>query len=256
MAMPKLNKTQLPALISFVIIFASYIGEKALKRLTPWSATSAILQAIALTAAVLAVFLLLLKCKDYFAGLLVSILAFKILPPNLQMLHDTAFDAAAVFFLVRKAALAMFLYLAYYFYQQLKKEQPDNYAHVWGIASILLIFPYITSVATDYEKYIMLKTGNTLLVHAVTALAYVCAFLIMTGFCFKFKGNTARLICAYGIIVLITRMLRKATVVMILTAGGNYVGKSNFAWIAICAVLLVYMIIVRKKTAFPETASE
>ena len=156
MAMPKLNKTQLPALISFVIIFASYIGEKALKRLTPWSATSAILQAIALTAAVLAVFLLLLKCKDYFAGLLVSILAFKILPPNLQMLHDTAFDAAAVFFLVRKAALAMFLYLAYYFYQQLKKEQPDNYAHVWGIASILLIFPYITSVATDYEKYIML----------------------------------------------------------------------------------------------------
>lgn len=254
MAKTKFNKAQLPGMLSLVIIFAAYIGEKALKRLTDWSATSAIIQAIVLTAAVLAVFMLLLKCKDYYLGLLTSILAFKILPPDLEMLQKMAFDASAVYFLVRKAALAMFLFLVYRFYQQLKKAQPDDYAHVWGIASIMLIFPFISSVARDYEQYAMLKTGNMMYIYALQAVAFVCAFMVMAVFCFRYRGTTSRLICDYSFAVLITRMLRKASSILIIAHSGGHVSKAYFVWLAICAVLLVYMIIVRKKTALLEAA--
>lgn len=254
MAKIKFTKDQLPGIISLAIIFIAYIGERAMKRLTDWSATSAVIQAIALTAAVLAVFLLLLKCKDYYLGLLTSILAFKMLPPDLEMLRVELFDAAAVYFLVRKVALALFLYLVYRFYQELKRKQPEDYAHIWGIASIMLIFPFISSVAQDYESYALYKTGDYMYVYALQAIAFVVSFAIMAGFCIRFRGTTSRLICDYAFAVLVTRMLRKATSALIIAQAGAHVSKAYFVWIALCAVLLVAMIIVRKKTVLPKPA--
>lgn len=253
MAKPKFNKEQLPAIISMLLIFGSYIAEKAFKRLADWSSTSALIQAFAYTAAVLAVFLLLYNSKDYFLGMLTSILAFKILPPEMEMLRQTAFDASAVYFLVRKAALAMFLYLVYYFYQKLRKQSPDDYVHVWGLASIMLIFPYIQSVASDFEQYALLKTHDMMYVYALQAIAFVIIFAIMYGFCFKFPGATARLICDYAAFVLVVRIFRKATSVLIIAHSGAHVSKSYFAWIAICTVLLVCSALIRKKTVLPET---
>lgn len=250
----KFNKAQLPALLSIVIIYAVYIAEKALKRLTDWSSTSAIIQAFVFTAAVLAVFLLLLKCKDYYLGLLTSILAFKIIPPKIDMLHTMAFDACAVYFLVRKVALVLFLFMIYRFYQEYKKEQPEDYVHLMGIVAIMLVFPFISDIAANYENYARLRTNNLLYMYAMQAVAYVAIFVIIAYFCFKFRGKTSKLICDYSAFVLITRMLRKATSALILAHAGIHVSKSYFCWIAICAVLMVYMTIVRKKTGTLEAA--
>ncbi len=245
----KVSKEKLPAVVAFFVVALSYASAKAFRRLGAWSSTSAILQAVAFTIAVFAVYLLLSRCKDCFSGLLAAVFAFKLMPPKLEMLRQTAFNAAAVYHLVRFAAPVIFLYLIYRFYTQQKNE--PGHISVLGIAAILLVTPYVSNMLDDYISYFYLITNNAYLIPVLEAVIYLLGMGILAVLCFKFGGKTAALICDYVILAQVLRMGRKAASSLILAHANMYVGKSYFCWIAICAVLIVVFAIIRKQTSAP-----
>lgn len=243
----RINKEQFPAALALLITALAYASEKAFKRLGHWSSTGAILQAVAFTVAVLAVFLLLYRCKDYFTGMLAAIFAFKLLPPNLEMLRKTAFDAAAVYHLVKFAAPMMFVFIIYRLYERQKDE--DGHIRLLGIIAILTVTPYISNMLDDYISYAYLKTDNAYLIPIMEAVIYLLSMAALAAICFYFRGKTAALACDYVIVAQILRMGRKASSALILSHANMYVGKSYFCWIAIGAVLIVCFTLIRKKTA-------
>lgn len=146
--MKKLNfsKNQILSLLSLAIVIFCYAGEKAFKRLTPWSNTSALIQAFVFTLAVAAVYLILVKAKDPYFGLISGIFAFKILPPNIEMLEAYNLDAACVYFIVRKMALVLFLYVIYRLYISQSKE--ENHIRQFLLPRFCLLCRFLQALQT------------------------------------------------------------------------------------------------------------
>lgn len=243
-----LSREQLPAVAAIALVFICYVAEKAFKRLTPWNEASAIVQAIVFTCAVFVALVLLYKSKDIFYGIMASVFAFKMLPPDLLMLRYTNIDAAAVYYLVRKAALVLFLLMIYKFYKMQETQDKYEKIHAASIGALLLVVPFCSEIGAQFAKYALIKTGSMMLPYAFQAAAYIVAFLILACVCFLFKGKGAVLIADFSIIGFFINAARKAASALIIANAGNHVSKSYICWIIIYAVLAVIMVLVRKKT--------
>ncbi len=246
--MKKLNITKADAapLSAMAIIFICYAAEKAFKRLTEWGNTSAIIQAFVFTLATAGVFMLLSKCKNSYWGILAGIFAFKIMPPDIVMLRSVNFDAACVYYLVRKAALVLFLYAVYKLY----KSQDDNEDRLRAlpIASLFLVIPFAASVAETLSKYAYIKTGSMMVPYALGAGFFIAAAFVLMIICNICPGKNASLICDYAIISFAVNFARKICSVIILGANGYHISKSYFCWFAIYAVLIAAFAIIKTKT--------
>ncbi|MGN0530883.1 MAG: hypothetical protein ACI4IH_07335 [Eubacterium sp.] len=243
-----LSRGQLPAVASIGLTFICYVAEKVFKRLTPWNEASAIIQAIIFTCAVFVVLALLYKSKDIFYGLMASIFAFKMLPPDILMLRSTNIDAAAVYYLVRKAALVLFLLMIYKFYKMQETQDKYEKIHAASIGALLLVVPFCSEIGAEFANYALMRTGSMMLPYALQAAAYIVAVCVLAGVCFLFKGKSAVLIADFSIIGFFINAARKAVSVLIIASAGYHVSKSYICWIIIYAVMAVVMVLVRKKT--------
>ncbi len=243
----RFSKDQLMSLLALGVILVCYAGEKALKRLTVWGETSALIQAFVFTLAVAAVFLILLKAKDAYFGLIAGIFAFKILPPNIDMLRATNLDAACVYFIVRKMALVLFLYVIYKLYVSQNKQ--EDHIRAMPIAALLLVIPFVSGVSNELEQYALLKTGSMMLPYALDAGSYIAACAVLALVCLVFKGKNAALICDFSIIGFVIGGARKLCSLIIISSSGQHLSKSYICWVAIYLVLIVAFAVVRKKTA-------
>lgn len=244
----KFTKNQWLSLFSLAIVILCYAGEKALKRLTPWSETSALIQAFVFTLAVAVVYLILVKAGDVYIGMIAGIFAFKILPPNIDMLRYYDLDASCVYFIVRKMALVLFLYIIYRLYLISKKKQEDP-IRALPVAALLLVIPFVTSVSNDLEKYAYIKTESMMLPYAIDAGLYIAAVCVLGIVCVIFQGKNASLICDFSIIGFIIGGARKLCSTFIILNAGMHLSKSYICWIAIYAVLIAAFAVLRKKTA-------
>lgn len=244
----KLNKNQMPALISLFIVFVCYVAEKAFKRLTPWGSTSAVIQAIVFTVAVAAVLLLLYKSNDIYFGMLAAIFAFKLLPPDIVMLRSVNIDAASVYYLVRKAALVLFLVLIYRFYEMQTTSDKYEKIHAVAIGLLLLAIPFCTEIGAEFARFAKIKTGSMMVPYACQAASYIIAAAVLAAVCFVFKGKSAAIIIDFSVIGFLINIARKATSALIIANAGYHVSKSYICWIAIYAVLAVAFVLIRKKT--------
>lgn len=248
----KFSKGQIYALASLFMAFACYAAEKVFKRLTVWSNTSAILQAVVFTAAVAVVLILLEKSKDIYFGLIAAIFSFKILPPDILMLRSANIDAAAVYFLVRKAALVLFLFEIYKLYKAQGSKKEINAV---SIAALLLVVPFFSETANQFAKFALIRTGSMMLPYALQAGFYIAAMAVLMAVCFIYKGKNAALIADFSMLGLVINIARKAASAVIIANAGVHVSKSYICWIMICTVLLVSFALVRRKTAMLSRAS-
>lgn len=242
-----LNKNQLLSLLSLAIVLICYAGEKALKRLTPWSETSALLQAVVFTAAVAAVFFILIKTKEPYFGMIAGIFAFKLLPPDMDMLSAYNLDAACVYYIVRKMALVLFLYVIYKIYMSQRKT--ENHIRALPVAALLVVIPFFTDVSNPLEEYAYIKTGSMMLPYALDAGFYIAAACILGIFCLIFTGKSAALICDFSTIGFVLGAARKLSSALIILNAGMHLSKSYICWIAIYIALAAAFAVLRKKTA-------
>lgn len=242
----KFSKGQIYALVSLFIVFACYAAEKAFKRLTAWNNTSALLQAVVFTAAVAVVLILLEKSKDIYFGLIAAIFSFKTLPPDILMLRSTNMDAAAVYYLVRKAALVIFLYEIYKLY---KSQGSKKEIHAVPIAALILVVPFINEISNQFSRFALIKTGSMMLPYAIQAGLYIAAMAVLLAVCFIYKGKSAALVADFTMLCMVINIARKAVSAVIIANAGVHVSKSYICWIIIFAALLVAFAVTRRKTA-------
>lgn len=250
MRMKKLSftKDQWLSLFSLAIVILCYAGEKAMKRLVPWSETSALIQAFVFTVAVAAVYLILSKAKDAYFGMIAGIFAFKILPPDMEMLRAYNMDASCVYFIVRKMALVLFLYTIYRLYLRSKKGQADP-IRALPVAALLLVVPFLTGMSNDFEQYAYIKTGSMMLPYALDAGFYIAAMCVLGAVCVLFRGRNAALVCDFSMIGFVVGGARKLCSALIILNANLHLSKSYICWIAIYAVLIAAFAVLRKKTA-------
>lgn len=250
MKKPKITKAEAMPLAAMAIVFICYAAEKAFKRLTEWGNTAAIIEAFVFTLATAAVFLLLSKSKNTYLGILAGVFAFKIMPPDIVMLRSVNFDAACVYYLVRKAALVLFLYAVYKLY----KSQSDNEDRLRAlpIASLFLVIPFAASVAETLSKYAYIKTGSMMVPYALGAGFFIAAAFVLMIICNIYGGKNAALICDFAIISFAVNFARKVCSVIILASYGYHISKSYYCWFAIYAVLIAAFMLVKSKTAKAE----
>lgn len=241
------SKSRILPLIALAIAVICYAGEKALKRLTPWSETSALIQAFVFTLAVAAVFLILLKSKEYYFSIIAGIFAFKILPPNIDMLTHYNLDAACIYYIVRKMALVLFLYAVYRLY--ISQNKAENHIRALPIAALLLVVPFVSGVSNELEYYALIKTESMMLPYALDAGFYIAAVCVLGIVCIVFKGKNAALICDFSIIGFIIGGARKLCSTIIILNAGQHLSKSYICWIAFYAVLIAAFAVLRKRTA-------
>lgn len=247
MKKPKITKSEAMPLAAMAIIFICYAAEKAFKRLTEWGNTSALIQAFFFTLATAAVFLLLSKSKNTHLGILAGIFAFKIMPPDIVMLRSVNLDAACVYYIVRKAALVLFLYSVYKLYKSQSNDAEKLRA--LPIASLLLVIPFATSVSETLSKYAYIKTGSMMVPYALGAGFFVAAAFVLMVICNIYSGKNAALICDYAVISFALNFARKVCSVAILASGSYHISKSYYCWFAIYAVLIAAFMLVKSKTA-------
>ena len=243
----KFNKNQLLSLLSLAIVVLCYAGEKAFKRLTPWGETSALIQAFVFTLAVAAVFLILIKTKEPYFGMIAGIFAFKLLPPNIDMLSAYNLDAACVYYIVRKMALVLFLYAVYKIY--LSQNKKENHIRALPVAALLIVIPFVTSISNPLEQYAYVKTGSMMLPYALDAGFYIAAVCVLGIFCLVFRGKNAALICDFSTIGFVLGAARKLSSTLIILNAGMHLSKSYICWIAIYVALIAVFAVLRKKTA-------
>ena len=161
----KLTKEHIFHIIPLLIVFACFVVEKAFKRLTLWNSTSALIQAIVYTAACAVTYLFIMKATDSYIGMISAIFAFKIMPPELDMLQSLNTDAYLVYYIVRKAALVLFAYAIYRHYRSQSKN--NNAVELLPILLLLTAVPFFNPISTSLSTYFYMKTQSMLYVYAV-----------------------------------------------------------------------------------------
>ncbi len=247
MSKTKITKERIVSLIPLVLIFACYVIERAFKRFTSWSETSALIQAIIYTACCAAAYLLIIKSKDKYLGIISAIFAFKIMPPELNMLEHFSADAYLVYYAVRKAALILFAYAVYRLYKEQSKE--ENAVGLMPVLLLLTAIPFFNPIAASLSNYFYSKTQSMLFVYAVQYACYIIPSVVLMVAALLSGGKGAALIADFSILGLAANLARKAFSATVMANAGMHVSKAFFFWIALYAVFIVCFALIKKKKA-------
>lgn len=239
----KFTKNQIMALASLFISVAVYVIERAFKRFSPWSETAALVQAIIYVALCLAVYLLIVKSKEVYFGIISAILAVKLIPPDLVMLKRLNLDAYFVYYVFSKFAVILFIYAIY----QLYKGQTKKEIRPVPVFALLVTVPFISEIATVFSKYTFYKTGSMMLPYASQAGCYILAMVFLGVLALVIGGKNGTLIADFNIICFVINMARKTFSALVLTYGEMHVSKSYICWIIIYAALIVAFVLIRKR---------
>lgn len=239
----KFSKGQWLAFASLFISVAVYVIERAFKRFVPWNEKTALVQAIVYVALCLAVYLLIVKSKEVYFGIISALLAIKLIPPELSMLKLYNTDAYFVYYIFGKFALVLFIYAIY----QLYKSQEKKEIRPIPVFAIIVTAPFIMEIAGVISKYAYFKTGSMMLPYAAQAGCYILAMAALGLLALIIGGKNGTMICDFNIICFIINMARKAFSMLVLTHAHMHVSKSYICWIVIYAALIVAYVLVRKR---------
>lgn len=239
----KFSKGQWIAFASMFISFAVYVIERAFKRFAPWNEKSALIQAIIYVMLCLAVYLLIVKSKEVYFGIISALLAIKLIPPDLMMLKRLNVDAYFVYYIFSKFAVVLFIYAIYRLYKSQKKKE----IRPIPVFALLVTAPFIMEVAEVISKYAYFKTDSMMLPYAAQAGCYIIAMVALGLLAIIIGGKNGTMICDFNIICFIINMARKAFSALVLTHAGMHVSKAYICWIIIYAALIVAYVLIRKR---------
>lgn len=239
----KFTKSQITAMASLFIVFAVYVIERAFKRFSPWNEKSALLQAIIYVALCLAVYLLIVKSKDVYFGIISALLAIKLIPPDLMMLRYFNFDAYFVYYIFSKFAVVLFIYAIYRLYKGQQKKEISPVP----VFALLVTVPFAMEITDVISKYTYYKTGSMMLPYASQAGCYILAMAFLAVLALVLGGKNGTLIADFNIICFVIQMARKAFSALVLVYAGMHVSKSYICWVIIYAALIVSFVLIRKK---------
>lgn len=243
----KLNKDKRLCLFSIVLIVGSYAVERLIEIFSEPTKTFALALGAVFAVLAVIVFVILLKTKNPFFGLLTSLLGYKMMPPSIHMLTQKTLYGEAAYYLVCKAAAVLFVILIIRFY--LMQSEPGKIKAL-PILAIMFVIPFFTQIGADSYDFFMTKTGNMLGYYFANFFCYVVASLVILGVAYKSNYDSMRFTAYFEFVALGVNALKRIGAIIATVSQGNHISRSYYVWIAIYAVLIVCFWIAKQKKKF------
>lgn len=241
----KVSSGKIYCLVSAIIIFGCYIAQRAISIGFEATRRLAIVQAIIFSLCVAIVYFLVVKSEEIFYGILAAIFGFRMLPPSIPSLADFSKGADALYFIVSKAALAIFALAILKLYR--KQDAPRQIKAV-PIICLMAAVPYFMDISGAVASYIYEATGSNMLYVYFTNFAFYALAMIVTLFVgVRANKESAKLVADYQLAALIINAGRRLCVIAVNVINGNHVSKSYYCWIAIYIFFFAAFYIMRKR---------
>lgn len=231
----KITKDKTTAVIAIIITVGAHAVERLIEIFAEPSRALSFGIAVVMTLLLGVVCLLLFKNKNTFFGLLAALLGYKMLPPTIKMVTDMSLYASELYYLVRCAAMLLFIIIIVKFYRQ---QKGDEKIEVLPILAIMMSVPFFMQIASHSYRFFMIKTGSMLYYYFASFACYIIASLVILAIAYKSNVASMRFTAYFEFVCLGINILKKVGVIIALAIQGDHISRSNYCWIAIYAVLI------------------
>lgn len=216
--------------ITAVIITVLWYGmERVVEVFMTLSKSQSIALACISTAMVALVYYLISETKSAYAGMLASMVAFKMMPPSITFSGKST-DAAFLYYIVTKIAVVLFIFqfIKHYSRQEKKSISAINAFIIAGSV------PFLMSIAQNVGHYFMVSMGASMLSLYFSQFAcYILCILIAWIIAVRGDYHQFIFITNYELVVFCINVLRRGTLIVLNLTNGEHVSLSLYCWIVI-----------------------
>ena len=241
----KMTQGKIYCLISAVLIFGSYIVQRALKLVLVQNRSTVIIEAFVFSLLTAVVYFLVSKSREPFYGILMAIFGIRMLPPEISTLAEFSAEADLVYFIVKKFAVVIFAITIIKLYEQ--QEKPRQIKPIPIICAIIVV-PFFNEIQSVVFNYLAgVSNGNLIYAYFSSFIIYSVAMLSLLFVATRCNSQGARLICDFQMLALLLNLGRRACAVIINLASSNHVSKSYYCWMLIYAFFFVAFCYLRNR---------
>lgn len=240
----KLTKDKSTSIISIVITVAAYASERLVEIFVQPTRTVAFVLVVGMTLALALVYLLLLKNKNVFYGLLAALIGYKMLPPTISMIAKMSIYGDMVYYLVRCLGSIIFLVLVIHYYKLQKGK--DKIMSV-PVLMIMWAVPFFTKIAEKSYYFLMIKTGNMLYYYFACFALYAIASMVILVVAYKSNYASMRFTSYFEFVALGINALKKIGSIIALSISHSHISKSVYCWIALYIILAICFYVAKEK---------
>lgn len=239
----KLNKAKFMSLGAIFLIVASFAAERFIDMFNKPVGKQATILALVFTVLLGVVCFLISKTENAFFGLLAALLGYKMMPPDISSLsHDT--DSGMLYFIVKKAAVIIFVLLIYKFYKMQEKSHKIN---ALPILTAMVAVTFANGFSVQTLDYFQQKTGSMIGFYFTKFACYILASLVILIVAYRSNYDSMRFIAYYEFVALGINIAKRGAVVILNLVNAQHVSKSYYCWIAIYIVLIVLFYLAKEK---------
>ncbi len=218
-------------LISAAIIFGIYILQKLIHIVAQPSKQLVVAEALVFTALLAVVYFLVMKSNEPFYGILTAIFGIRMMPPDIAMIKELSPEADMLYFLVKKAAIVIFLLAIVRLYEQQKK--PRLIKPIPIICTIAVV-PFVSEIQSTLGAFLADKTGTMLYSYFSDFALYSAAMIVLLFVASRTSKQGAQLICDFQLVALVLNLGRRIAAIIINTfIYHNHISRSYYCWIVI-----------------------
>ncbi len=234
----KLTAQRKKSLLAIVIILISYAAERLIEMFIPNGRKLGIVLAIVYTLILALTLYIIYSARDTYFGLMAALFGYKMMPVSISFLYSYSHSADLLYFIVKKAAMLMFLVLIYWLYIQ---QDKDKEKRVSAPTVLVLIFsvPFFTEISNALFRFFLDRTGSMLYGYLSQFAVYAFATFVIIGVAYYSGCFSLRFATLYEMLALLINTVKVGAKIGYRVLNGWHISKSFFVWIALYAVLMV-----------------
>lgn len=248
------DKDILLCILAMIITSGAYGFQKVFELNFSLTRVTGLVLAMVYTALLGIVVLILSRCRNPFYGMLTSLIAYKMMPVGISMLSTVSYDGSILYYLVRKAAVIIFVVLLYKFYNM--QGEPREIKALPVLAMILAV-PFFQETGVFLTQYFEVKTGSMMLGFLSQYAMYAVASVVILGLAFASSYESMRFAKYFEYAALGINIVRRAGKIAAYKYLGYHVSRSLYVWIAVYVILGILFVLAteyKKRTQAKTTA--
>ncbi len=248
----KVGTNETLCVLSVILIVVAQAAEKIIEVAAAPGKTLALCCALIYTVLVGAVYLFIKKGDSSFMGMFASLLALKMLPPNINYFASVSPDGAMTYFVLQKASVVIFAVLLYKFYRE--QPQPRSIKPLTLVALVGAV-PFFNTISATTTSFLLYKTGSMMLPYFAEYACYAAAALVILGIAYKSGYASMRFAAYFEFAAFGINIVRRAGKIGYFLMSNQHVSKSIYGWIVLYLVLAAVFAFALSKSKKEQNAA-
>lgn len=240
----KENKDKYLYILSTIIVVLSYASEKLISIFANPGKQFSIILAIVYVVLIAVVFLICIKNKSPFFGLLSALIGYKMLPVNISFLSVYSKEADLLYYIAGRVCVVLFVALIIRFYSM--QEKPRAIKPL-PILAIMFCVPFFNEIIERAGKYFTETTGSMLSEYFIGFALYIAANLIILLTAYYSNAVSMEFTAWFEFFAMSINVLRKISAISVNAVNSNHISKSLYCWVVIYMLIMVIAYILNEK---------